>query len=294
MEDGTRSAQWDCTRTDITQDSIGSTMHWKRWITALIGLPLLILLILKGGATLFSLTISGAAIIALWEYYRIVFAGHAPVPFYSSLWSYAAGAAIVWVLPTHGFKALVALVIVHFIGAAFFSIRRFAHAQDAPVVALKQVFGILYIPVCLAFLGLLYNAADGIHWVFLLLLVVAAGDTGAFYVGSYLGRHKLAPAVSPKKTIEGAIGGLTANLIACLVYSRLFLPDLSTAGGIIFALGVGIVGQAGDLFESEFKRVAGVKDSGTLLPGHGGFLDRMDALIFAAPIAYLIKEYLPA
>jgi len=270
-------------------------MHWKRWITALFAIPLLILLILKGGATLFTLTIAGAAIIAMWEYYRIVFTGHTPaVPLYSFLWSYAAGAAIVWSLPTYGFKAMVALIIVHFMGAAFFSICRFSHAQDAPVVALKQVFGILYIPVCLAFLGLLYNAADGIHWIFMLLLVVAAGDTGAFYMGSYLGRHKLAPAVSPKKTIEGAMGGLAANLIACFVYSRLFLPALSTTGCIVFALCVGAVGQAGDLFESEFKRVAGIKDSGNLLPGHGGFLDRMDALIFAAPIAYLIKEYLLA
>jgi phosphatidate cytidylyltransferase len=235
------------------------------------------------------------AIIALWEYYRIVFIGHSPeIPLIALLWSYAAGAAIVWVLPTHGFKALVALLIIHLIGAGFFSIVRFSKAQDAPVVVLKQVFGVIYIPTCLGFLGLLYNAVEGIHWVFLLLLVVAAGDTGAFYVGSYLGRHKLAPAVSPKKTIEGAIGGLVANLIAAFVYRLLFLPTLSTAGLILFALGVGVVGQAGDLFESEFKRVAGVKDSGALLPGHGGFLDRMDALIFAAPVAYLIKEYLLA
>jgi phosphatidate cytidylyltransferase len=283
----------DCQTGHYPKD--GSDMHWKRWITALAALPLIILLILKGGAPLFALALVAVALIALWEYYRIVFTGHTPaVPLYALLWSYAAGAAIVWMLPTHGFKALVALLIVHLMGAALFSIFRFSQAQDAPVVVLKQVFGILYIPVCLGFLGLLYAVAEGIHWVFLLLLVVAAGDTGAFYAGSYLGRHKLAPAVSPKKTIEGAIGGLVANLIACFVYSRLFLPSLSTAGGIIFALGVGAMGQAGDLFESEFKRVAGVKDSGALLPGHGGFLDRMDALIFAAPTAYLIKEYLLA
>ncbi len=270
-------------------------MHWKRWITALVALPLLILLILKGGSTLFTLAIAGVATIALWEYYRIVFTGHTPaVPLYSSLWSYAAGVAVVWTMPTHGFQSLTALLIVYLIGAAIFSIFRFPLSQDAPVVVLKQVFGIVYIPISLAFLVLLYNGDDGIHWIFLLLLVVAAGDTGAFYVGTYLGRHKLAPAVSPKKTVEGAIGGLAANLAACFAYSLLFLPAISTTGRIFFALGVGIVGQAGDLFESEFKRVAGVKDSGTLLPGHGGFLDRMDALIFAAPSAYLIKEYLLA
>lgn len=268
-------------------------MHWKRWITALVALPLLILLILKGGGTLFISAVAGVATLALWEYYRIVFTGHRPtVPVHSSLWSYAAGVAIVWALPAHGFEALTALLIIYLIGAAVFSIFRFAHSQDAPEVMLKQVFGVVYIPLCLAFLGLLYNTADGIHWIFLLLVVVAGGDTGAFYVGTYLGRHKLAPAVSPKKTVEGAIGGLVANLVVCFVYSLLFLPAISTTGRILFALGVGAVGQAGDLFESEFKRVAGVKDSGTLLPGHGGFLDRMDALIFAAPSAYLIKEYL--
>lgn len=268
-------------------------MHWKRWITALAALPLVILLILKGGSTLFTLTIAVVATIALWEYFGIVLRDHTPqVPPYFLLWSYAAGAAIVWTIHSHGFGALIVLIVLHLIGAAILSIFRFSRTHDAPVVVLKQAFGVVYIPVSLAFTVLLYNAADGIHWIFLLLLVVAAGDTGAYYVGSYLGRHKLAPAVSPKKTVEGAIGGLAANLIACGGYTTLFLPSVPWSGRILFALVVGAVGQAGDLFESEFKRVAGVKDSGKLLPGHGGFLDRMDALIFAAPSAYLIKELL--
>ncbi|MFZ1986638.1 MAG: phosphatidate cytidylyltransferase [Desulfatitalea sp.] len=268
-------------------------MHWKRWITALVALPLLILLILKGGSTLFTLAVAVVATIALWEYFGIVLSDHTPqVPAYFLLWSYVAGAAIVWTIQGHGFGALIALLVLHLIGAAILSIFRFRRTQDAPVVVLKQVFGVLYIPVSLAFVVLLYSGSDGIHWIFLLLLVVAAGDTGAYYVGSYLGRHKLAPAVSPKKTVEGAIGGLAANLIAGVAYSMLFLPSIPLSGLILFTMVVGAVGQAGDLFESEFKRVAGVKDSGKLLPGHGGFLDRMDALIFAAPSAYLIKEYL--
>jgi phosphatidate cytidylyltransferase len=98
--------------------------------------------------------------------------------------------------------------------------------------------------------------------------------------------------VSPKKTIEGAVGGLGANLIFGWMFKMLFFNDLPVLVCIVVALGAGIAGQAGDLFESEFKRSAGVKDSGTILPGHGGILDRIDALLFAAPVAYLLKVLL--
>jgi phosphatidate cytidylyltransferase len=268
-------------------------MHLKRWITALVALPLLILLILKGGGALFALAIAAVAVVALWEYFRIVLADHSPaVPLYFPLWSYAAGAGIVLAMPRHGFQAVGAVLAIHLLGAAVMSIFRFKTTRDAPVVVLKQVFGVTYVAFFLSFLVLLYNGPNGIHWVFFLLVVVAAGDTGAYYAGRFLGRHKLCPAVSPKKTVEGAIGGLAANVLLAIGYKLLFMPFLSPAGCVLFALLVGAVGQAGDLFESEFKRAAGVKDSGVLLPGHGGFLDRIDALLFALPVAYLLKEYL--
>jgi phosphatidate cytidylyltransferase len=136
---------------------------------------------------------------------------------------------------------------------------------------------------------LIRSAESGAGWIFLLLLIVAAGDTGAFYSGTYLGRHKLCPWVSPKKTIEGSLGGLAANIIVALVFKTILLPSLAVLPCIVFAVVIGIAGQVGDLFASEFKRSAGIKDSGTLLPGHGGFLDRLDALLFASPLAYLLK-----
>lgn len=268
-------------------------MHWKRWITALVALPLLILLILKGGEALLTVTIAAVAVITLWEYFRIVFTGHAPpVPRHAHVWSYAAAAGIVLVMPYHGFPAVAALSAVHLLGAAVMSILRYKVSSDAPVVVLKQVFGVTYIAFFLSFLVLLYDGRQGIHWVFLLLAVIAAGDTAAYYAGRFLGRHALCPSVSPKKTVEGAIGGLVANVLVAVGYTLLFIPALSVPGAVVFALSVGAVGQAGDLFESEFKRAAGVKDSGGLLPGHGGFLDRIDALLFALPVAYLLKEYL--
>jgi phosphatidate cytidylyltransferase len=268
-------------------------MHAKRWITALVALPFLIALILKGGPTVFALFVTVAATIALWEYFQMVFASHQPaVPLYYTLWSYAAGIAIILTIQPYGLKAAAAVLAIHLIGAGFLSIFRYGISADAPVVAVKQVFGVFYVPLFLSYAVMLYGDPNGVHWVFLLLLVVAAGDTGAYYVGSYWGRHKLCPAVSPKKTVEGALGGLVANIIVGAGYTQLFLPFVSLPACLLFAVVVGAVGQAGDLFESEFKRSAGIKDSGKLLPGHGGFLDRIDALLFAAPTAYLLKEYL--
>jgi phosphatidate cytidylyltransferase len=133
---------------------------------------------------------------------------------------------------------------------------------------------------------------NGPLWVLFLFWVVAWGDTGALYAGTYLGRHKLCPAVSPKKTIEGAVGGLLANLLFGWIFKLLFFSSMGALTCTIFALTVGGVGQIGDLFESVFKRASAIKDSSNLIPGHGGFLDRLDAILFAAPIGFFLKEYL--
>ena len=129
-------------------------------------------------------------------------------------------------------------------------------------------------------------------WIFLLLGIIFIGDISAYYVGSYLGRHKLSPAVSPGKTVEGALGGVTGNLLAGAIGKYFFLPNLTWAPAILFFLVAGIAGQFGDLFESEFKRASRIKDSGGILPGHGGFLDRIDALLFASPVAYLFTGFI--
>jgi phosphatidate cytidylyltransferase len=270
-------------------------MLWKRWITALAILPLLIALILAGHQTAFGLVLSAATVIALWEFFRIAFSGHTPpVPRLFSLWSYAAGIALVLLAGSHGAPAVAAVMAVHALGAAFFSLFRFSISQDAPAIAVKQIFALVYIPLFMACIAWLYDGGsqEGIHWVFVLLLIVIGGDTGAYFTGKSLGRHKLCPAVSPKKTVEGAIGGLLCSVVLAILYKLIFLPGYTVAEMVLLASLTGMIGQAGDLFESEFKRVAGVKDSGGLLPGHGGMLDRIDALLFAAPAAYLIKEFI--
>ncbi len=126
--------------------------------------------------------------------------------------------------------------------------------------------------------------------IFALYLIVWLGDTGAYFVGSLLGRHKLAPRVSPKKTWEGALGNYAGNLgAAYLVKATLFPGQWSAVDAAAIALLLGTVGQLGDLVESTWKRSAGTKDSnmgGISIPGHGGLLDRIDSLAFAAPALY--------
>jgi len=127
---------------------------------------------------------------------------------------------------------------------------------------------------------------NGSDLVFLLFFIVWASDTAAYYVGSLLGRHPLAPSVSPKKTMEGAVGGLAGALVAAFAARAWFMQRLGVADCLILGMALGVVGMAGDLVESMLKRSAGVKDSARLVPGHGGLLDRVDSLLYAAPVLY--------
>jgi phosphatidate cytidylyltransferase len=133
---------------------------------------------------------------------------------------------------------------------------------------------------------------DGARYVFLLLAIVWAGDTGGYFGGRFFGKHKLAPHKSPKKTWEGAFAGLLASIagahLLSLFYANLSAPLASSVTLTLAGLFGGMAGQLGDLVESVFKRFAKVKDSGAIFPGHGGFLDRTDGLLFAAPVLWCI------
>jgi phosphatidate cytidylyltransferase len=154
--------------------------------------------------------------------------------------------------------------------------------------------------MCMAplYVGLPLGALTWIHWVAgpavttWLLATVVVSDSAQFYTGRAFGRHKLAPAISPGKTVEGAVGGLLAATVVGFVIGPRALPGLAPAVGSLVAAGLAAFGLAGDLFESALKRSAGVKDSSDIIPGHGGVLDRIDAYLFAAPMFYLALRYL--
>ena len=268
-------------------------LHLKRWITSIVILPFIILLVYKGNAFLFSILISLAALITLWEYFQITLkAGSKSQRIFIAFLGFIISPIIIWAAHHHNFEIIIGLLSFNLIISSMISIMLFRSDVSGSNLIIKQVLGIIYIPTSLAYLVLLRNGNNGLVWISILLCIVFAGDIGSFYVGSYLGRHKLCPAVSPGKTIEGSIGGLAANLFAGSILKFLFLPLLSWNPSLIFFIAIGLAGQAGDLFESRFKRTANVKDSGVILPGHGGLLDRIDALIFAAPVAYFFKKYI--
>jgi phosphatidate cytidylyltransferase len=162
--------------------------------------------------------------------------------------------------------------------------------RDVLVNLVAGLFASLY-------LGLPFGAMAATRSLFgreallLLILTVAASDTAQFYAGSLLGRHRLAPAISPKKSVEGAVGGLVAGPLTLAVAGQWWLAAVPVGWRLALGAIVVAAGIIGDLFESQAKRSAGVKDSSSVIPGHGGVLDRVDALLFAAPAYYLFLRF---
>ncbi len=267
-------------------------MHLKRWITGLVALPFLIGLIVAGGETFYLLVVL-VSILALREYYRIVSSGPGKsAASFFPLMSYGFAPLIILAAAAGSVQWVLGCLSVCLMGLAFVSIIRFHPEQPQIDTIFIQATGVMYIVLPLAVLMLIRVEPEGVTWIILVLAVVFAGDTCAYHIGSVFGRHKLCPLVSPGKTVEGALGGLLGNLLAGALIKGFFLPALPWTGSLLFFIIAGAAGQVGDLFESQFKRLGDIKDSGAILPGHGGILDRIDALLFAAPVAYLFKHFL--
>ncbi|MES3037861.1 MAG: phosphatidate cytidylyltransferase [Bdellovibrionota bacterium] len=172
--------------------------------------------------------------------------------------------------------------------------RKFEDLEHLSNFQARGVLGIFYIGLLPSFAFQIIELPEGVSWFLTLLAVVFAGDIGAYLVGVKFGKTKIMPSVSPKKSVQGAFGGILFSLFAMIACSKI-LPPYPLVGLIALALCAGVVAQFGDFFESLLKRVADVKDSGRLMPGHGGMLDRMDGILFASPIilfgAILLDKY---
>jgi phosphatidate cytidylyltransferase len=268
-------------------------MHLKRWITSLVAIPLLVLIISIGGTFWLAVVINIICIMALWEYFFIVLNKDRKITAISfQVLAFFTGSAVLWAAYFHSFNMVLDIIVLNVVISTLISLPKFKSDSSVWEIVFKQVVGIIYIPLFLSYIVLIRNGDNGVLWIFLLLSVVFMGDTGAYYLGSYFGKHKLCPAISPNKTVEGALGGLAATLGSGALIKTFFLPLLPWGLSVLFFISIGLAGQVGDLFESQIKRVAHIKDSGAILPGHGGILDRIDAVLFAAPVAYIFKEYL--
>lgn len=158
---------------------------------------------------------------------------------------------------------------------------------DGAIEDIASTFlGVFYVSLLFAFQVWIITGAEGRRWIVFLYFVIWASDIGAYAIGIPFGRHRLYEKISPKKSIEGLIGAFAASAGMALLWRVLFMPSMGPGETVMLGLLLAVVGTLGDLTESLFKRAAGVKDSGGIIPGHGGILDRMDSMMFAAPVLY--------
>lgn len=184
---------------------------------------------------------------------------------------------------TGSYLALLALAVL----IIFF----YTRVADPLAFLLNAGFSTFYISLCCGFIVLLRGLPDGSSWLFLLAVITAGSDTGAYYTGRAFGKRKLCPNISPGKTVNGALGGLLAAVVAAVLFGCLLLPEVGCFRIALAAMLLTAAGIVGDLTESVIKRGTGCKDSGTMLSGHGGLLDRADSLLFAAPLLYALLSW---
>ena len=264
----------------------------KRVITALWGIPLLIAAVwFDKPLPWFTILFAIWGVLAVLEFYRVVATSKiAPLTYFGLVWS------LLFIISPHfDYDFLIPLLLTSgvMISLIWLVLRR--RKEGAFIGWAWTIAGILYVGWLLSYFVALRGLDDGRNWVFFALFATFVSDTAAFFTGRALGRHYLVPSISPGKTWEGAIGGIFGAIIVSLLFTLptlfnlpnpLYIHDFSYWQAIILGLLVSIFSQLGDLVESLLKRNMGVKDSGKLLPGHGGFLDRMDSIVFAGIVVY--------
>ncbi len=248
---------------------------------------------MKGSTIPVAVLTSIVAVLGIQEYLQIIFHNNEEsISITIKIISNIVSMAIIISACLGSWDILFLILAINLISLSVFTLSQFAFNNAVFNIIAKQVFGIVYIPVSLSLLVFIKGFDNGSFWILWLLIVVFINDTGAFYVGTFFGgtffkKRALAPLISPNKTIEGSIGGIFFSTIAGFIFSLIFFHDLSLALYIIpLSFILAIAGQIGDLFESAMKRAAKIKDSGWILPGHGGVLDRIDGLLFAIPVLY--------
>ncbi len=261
-------------------------MHLKRWLTGIIAIPLLIYVIGPGPRWLFYVILYLVSIAGLVEFYRITSSN---LPRFVRWSTYFLTLALYMLI----YRRQVLFAPVLTLLWALTPMAYFMFTQPSPEKPWateigKAVLGPVYICIPISMVLHMDRFIPGGNlWIFLLLTSIFANDTGAFYFGKLFGRHKLYERVSPNKTWEGAIGGLALSVVASFWFMKIFHIHAVNLKGFILVLSMAVSGQIGDLAESMLKRNQGIKDSGGILPGHGGMLDRIDALLFAIPILYV-------
>ncbi len=245
---------------------------------------MLILFVFYANFLFFSFLIAVVALLALAEFYAMALPTE---PIKERVLAVFGGTLLLLLVafaaPSAQMAGVVFLVL-------FFAVFYLFSYRDLKTVVFRLavvIFGFSYLSLLLGHLPLLRALPFGREWIFAVMLLVMAGDSAAYFVGIRFGRRKLYPAISPNKSVEGAIGGLVGSVLGIFIAKVTFFPALHSLDCLLLGTSIGFLAQVGDLFESMLKRSFGVKDSGKLIPGHGGILDRLDSLLFAfAPVYY--------
>ena len=255
----------------------------RRVMTAVVGIPVVAAGVALGGPALLFLA-SAATFLGIWELRRLT-AWYGRILWPASV--IGSGVILYSAATSDASPIRIGLVVIGggFVGAALFAYRTgtWDGARSWTVTAAAAIY-----PGTLLASGVALRAQpQGLEWLSYAIIVTFASDTGAYGFGKLLGRHRLAPSISPGKTWEGAIGALAVTAIASAALATLLeLDDLPILNALALGVGLSIAGQLGDLAQSWLKRRAGVKESGGLLPGHGGILDRLDSMVLILPIVY--------
>src|SRR3984957_10644399 len=258
-----------------------------RLATAAVCVPLILLLLYRGPAWGFFLLVFPAVLIGTWELFSMTHADDRVSQGLGVLLGGIASATLYF--ESHDYRFVVTLLIALPLLGPFVTLIRLGSIESAALRAFAMGFGPLFVTVPLTLLALLRQdmGSDGASYVVMTMMFAWWGDTGGYFAGRFLGKRKLYPAVSPKKTVEGAIGGLAGSVAGALCAHFWYLPQIPLSHSVPLALLAGVLGQAGDLGESLIKRSTGVKDSGAIVPGHGGILDRVDGLLMTTVTVYL-------
>ena len=265
-----------------------TSSHVKRWVTGIVAVPILFSIVYFGTEAVFAGFIVVVTAVAILEYNRLVY-GQGGGSEKRALMLFGLLAPLAAAMSGPGAILAVSVLSTLLVFILYlFGVKD--GALDLNPLA-RYVLGYLYLPVMLSHFILLRGGDKGVLWIFFVIVLAFSGDIAAFYVGRTFGRRKLMPHVSPGKTVEGLLGLAAGSVAGCLLYRYFLLPEVPAAHVAVIGLAGGIVGQLGDLFESLIKRASGAKDSGEILPGHGGILDRLDCLLFIVPVVYYYRTY---
>lgn len=264
----------------------------QRVLTALVGIPVLLAAIWWGSPWL-TVLLALVVVLGIREFYRLFNSTNTRLPVaLGILWCLGFILGAEATSDPVGF--LTTSLIIFMIGAFAASLWVIAYYRDQHIrtALVYLLLGPVYVGFLVSHAIVLRGISDagdlGRNWLLFALLVTFATDTGAYLTGRSIGRHKLAPAISPSKTWEGAAGGFMLAIVAALVLGFLLELALPRWQQAVIGATVGMVSQVGDLAESKLKRVSQVKDTGSIIPGHGGILDRLDSLVFAVPAVYYL------